>query len=94
MVTAAVTDRAYTNFLQAIGNDHTLKTYKDGLATFMRFCETKVPAKLLEGNTEFSKDRIKDFIAFQKKEGISTSLINTRLAAVRLFYVANRRVFV
>ena len=39
MVTAAVTDRAYTNFLQAIGNDHTLKTYKDGLATFMRFFE-------------------------------------------------------
>lgn len=89
---AAVTERAFTNFLQAISNDNTLKTYKDGLANFMRFCEVQEPAKLLDGNSEFLEDRIKDYIAFQKKEEVSSSLIYTRLAAVRLFYESNRKV--
>ena len=58
----------------------------------MKFCNVGEDAtKLLEGDNLRIEDRIAAFIASQSREGLSDSIVNTRLAAIKLFYDMNRR---
>ena len=85
---------AWLRFSRAITAKATEKAYRNSLKVFMRFMKVSgevEAAKLLEGTNEQIEDHIVGFIAAQKEENLSSSIIHTRLAAIKLFYDMNRR---
>lgn len=88
----ALESTSWIRFKRAINSKATFSVYKNSMKVFMQF--TRVdndPDQLLLGSNEQIEDSIMGFIAVQKGDGLSSSMINTRLAAIKLFYDMNRR---
>lgn len=81
----------YARFTRAIKTEATRRVYDNSLGLFMKYCEFIDYAKLLEGSNEDIEDRIMNFVAAQSEDGLSSAIIQTRLAAIKLFYDMNRR---
>lgn len=85
-----VTD-PYANFLKGITNDSTAVVYRNSLKVYMRFLGIQDYSKLMEGTDISIEDTIGNFITHERNRHISSSLIRTRLAAIKLFYDMNRK---
>lgn len=82
--------QSWTSFLRGIKTQATHKTYVDSLVRFMRYLNAENPDKLLEGSPTLKENQILGFVAMQNESGLSSSIIKTRLAAIKLFYEMNR----
>ena len=82
--------QSWTSFLRGIKTPATHTTYVDSLVRFIRYLNAENPDKLLEGTATLKENQILGFVAMQKEKGLSSSIIKTRLAAIKLFYEMNR----
>lgn len=82
--------QAWTSFLRGIKTQATHKTYVDSLVRFMRYLKAENPDRLLKGSPTLKENQILGFVQMQNESGLSSSIIKTRLAAIKLFYEMNR----
>jgi integrase len=82
--------QSWINFQRGITTKTTRKTYVDALGRFIRYLKAENPDKLLEGSPTLLENQILGYIAEQKTKGLSSAVIKTRLAAIKLFYEMNR----
>ncbi|MCI0558873.1 MAG: site-specific integrase, partial [Nitrososphaera sp.] len=82
--------RPYVNFIRGISTKASRVDYDQALKTFMNYLRKEDPAQLINGSARKMENRIMDFIADQKKKGLSHSTIRQRIAAIKHFYEMNR----
>lgn len=80
---------AYDNFVNTIKSDATKKQYIKAVVKYMQFLEVSNLEELQKGDTKLLQARIISFIMSHRERGLSTSLIQLRLAALKHFYAVN-----
>lgn len=82
---------SWTNFLRAISNEETAKSYSYAVKRLMRFAGIDNSDALLKGTDESLENLLMDFIAAQKKGGITPGLVRVWMSGIKKFYKHNRK---
>lgn len=89
MVLQLEQQQEYRNFADSIKSPATLLTYNYSLKYYMSFRKTTNVSSLLQGDIKMLEAQLIEFIVSMRQNKLSYGIINTRLAAIKKFYVMN-----
>ncbi len=80
---------AFDVFVKSLKSEATKAQYTKAIKTYMQFLKVDRITDLLSGDPKMIQARIISFVVEQKEKGLSTSLIQMRLAGIKHFYSMN-----
>lgn len=79
----------YEIFMAALQKDATRKAYDWAIGKYLDYCKVDQYSDLLKGETAELESRVQQYILYLNNDKFSNSMRNTRISAVKLFYVMN-----
>jgi integrase len=84
-----ITGEAFDNFVNTVKSPATKAQYIKAIMNYMKFLKVSTLEELLKGDAKLIQARIISFVMSHREKGLSTSLIQLRLSALKHFYSSN-----